>query len=186
MLTDADCRNARCPPEKARLRLSDSGNLYLQIEPNGSRRWFWKYTVGGKEKRISLGHYTEAGSSKVQMSLKAAREARDTARSVHRTGVDPAPIPAANMKRTVQGKLSGRPHLVPLAPRAVQIFREVHPMTGHGDCVFPSLLTGERRMSENTIRTALRRMGYSVATEWRRSGHPERSASRSQTPDMRQ
>ena len=79
MLTDADCRNARCPPEKARLRMSDSGNLYLQVEPNGSRRWFWKYTVAGKEKRISLGHYTEAGSSKVQTSLKAARQARDAA-----------------------------------------------------------------------------------------------------------
>lgn len=70
-------------------------------------------------------------------------------------------IPAAKMKRTVQGKLSGRPHFVPLAPRAVQILREVHPMTGHGEYVFPSLLTGERPMSENTIRTALRRMGYS-------------------------
>ena len=33
-------------------------------------------------------------------------------------------------------------------------------MTGHGEYVFPSLLTGERPMSENTIRTALRRMGY--------------------------
>jgi hypothetical protein len=67
---DANCRSAHCPPEKARLRLSDSGNLYLQVEPNGSRRWFWKYTAGGKEKRISLGHYTEAGSSKVQTSLR--------------------------------------------------------------------------------------------------------------------
>jgi integrase len=64
------------------------------------------------------------------------------------------------MKRTVQGKMSGRPHLVPLAPRAVQILREVHPLTGHGEYVFPSLLTGERPMTENTIRTALRRMGY--------------------------
>jgi len=27
--------------------------------------------------------------------------------------------------------------------------------------VFPSLLTGERPMSDNTVRTALRRMGYS-------------------------
>ena len=30
----------------------------------------------------------------------------------------------------------------------------------HGRYVFPSLLTGERCMSENTLRTALRRMGY--------------------------
>jgi len=43
-----------------------------------------------------------------------------------------------------------------------EILREVHPMTGHGEYVFPGLLTGERERptSENTIRTALRRMGY--------------------------
>jgi hypothetical protein len=38
---------------------------------------------------------------------------------------------------------------------------ELRPLTGHGQYVFPSLLTGERGMSENTIRAALRRMGYS-------------------------
>lgn len=69
-------------------------------------------------------------------------------------------IPAAKMKRTKDGKLNGRPHLVPLAPQAVAVLRDLHPRTGHGRYVFPSLLTGERCMSENTIRTALRRMGY--------------------------
>jgi integrase len=64
------------------------------------------------------------------------------------------------MKRTVHGKVSGRPHVVPLAARAVAILRDLHPLTGHGRFVFPSLLTGERSMSENTLRTALRRMGY--------------------------
>ena len=64
------------------------------------------------------------------------------------------------MKRTKREKLNGRPHLVPLARRAVAILRELHPLSGHGRYVFPSLLTGERSMSENTLRTALRRMGY--------------------------
>lgn len=69
-------------------------------------------------------------------------------------------IPASNMKRTVHGKINGRPHLVPLPPRALQILKELTSLTGHGRYVFPSLLTGERPMSENTLRTALRRMGY--------------------------
>ncbi len=69
-------------------------------------------------------------------------------------------IPAAKMKRTKLGKLNGRPHLVPLAPQAVAVLRDLQPLTGHGQFVFPSLLTGERCMSENTVRTALRRMGY--------------------------
>lgn len=69
-------------------------------------------------------------------------------------------IPADKMKRTIYGKTNGRPHFVPLAPRAIQVLNDLKPLTGHGRYVFPSLLTGERAMSENTIRTALRRMGY--------------------------
>jgi integrase len=69
-------------------------------------------------------------------------------------------IPAAKMKRTTSEKINGRPHLVPLAPQALAILRELKPLTGHGRYVFPSLLTGERCMSENTVRNALRRMGY--------------------------
>jgi integrase len=52
-------------------------------------------------------------------------------------------------------------HIVPLSTQAVEILRSVHPLTGHGRYVFPSLRTGERPMSENTINAALRGMGYS-------------------------
>ena len=332
MLTDADCRNATCPPELRRRRLADGGGLYLEVAPAGSRRWFWKFYPDGKESRLALGGYPE-------VTLKAARAARDDARKTRQGGVNPvqkrkadvlsqgtnaaatfertarefhaekaggwsvahsaqwlrcmendlfpwlgslplatvtAPvllsplkkvqargalrlahdlrefagqvfryaaatgqctsnpaadlrgalkpyveknmaailepaqagallraidayagqpktraalmlsallfqrpgniramewaeidadaamwtIPAAKMKRTVHGKVNGRPHLVPLAPQALELLAELRPLTGHGRYVFPSLLTGERCMSENTIRTALRRMGY--------------------------
>ena len=89
-LTDITCRNAGCPADKLRVRLADGGGLYLEVTPNGSRRWFWRYRFGGKEKRLALGHYTEAGSMKVSVSLKDAREARDDARKLLRTGIDPA------------------------------------------------------------------------------------------------
>lgn len=333
MLTDADCRNAACPPEAKRRRLTDSAGLYLEVSPAGSKRWFWKFYPDGKESRLALGSYPE-------MSLKAARLARDEARRLRESGVNPvqarkaerlsvsasnattfeavarefhttkaaawsesyadkwlrccekdlfpwlgslplsginAPllldairrterrgaldaahtlrnyagqvfrfgiqtgrcernpaadlagalkplqpkhmaavldpltagrllrdidgyagqpltraalalsallfqrpgniramewaevdttaavwtIPAAKMKRKAHGKVNGRPHLVPLAPQAVAILEELRPLSGHGQYVFPSLLTGERCMSENTIRAALRRMGYS-------------------------
>ena len=52
-------------------------------------------------------------------------------------------------------------HIVPLSSQAVQILRELEPITGHGRYIFPSLRTGERPMSENTINAALRGMGYS-------------------------
>ena len=53
MLTDAHCRNATCPPEKKRERLSDAGGLYLEVSPKGSKRWFWKYHFAGLEKRLA-------------------------------------------------------------------------------------------------------------------------------------
>jgi len=69
-------------------------------------------------------------------------------------------IPSLSMKRTKMHKLNGRPHFVPLATQAVTVLKEILPLTGHGKYVFPSLLTGERPMSENTVNTALRRLGY--------------------------
>lgn len=69
-------------------------------------------------------------------------------------------IPAEAMKRTKEGKLNGRPHLVPLATQAVAALREIHPLTGHGRYVFQSLRTGNKPMSENTVNAALRGMGY--------------------------
>ena len=70
-------------------------------------------------------------------------------------------VPAEVMKRRKADKANGVPHLVPLAPQAVATLDDLKPLTGHGRYVFPSLLTGERCMSENTVRGALRRMGYS-------------------------
>lgn len=63
-------------------------------------------------------------------------------------------IPGSKMKMKVD-------HIVPLSTQAVEILRSVHPISGHGRFVFPSLRTGERPMSDNTINAALRGLGYS-------------------------
>lgn len=73
-------------------------------------------------------------------------------------------VPAALMKRRKAEKLNGPSHLVPLAPQAVAIFRELHALTGDGRYCFPSLLSEGRPMSENTVNTALRRMGFDRET----------------------
>ncbi|MBI2066816.1 MAG: integrase arm-type DNA-binding domain-containing protein [Deltaproteobacteria bacterium] len=54
-----------------------------------------------------------------------------------------------------------RPHVVPLARQAVEILRELHPLTGVGQYLFPSARSNLRPMSNNAILAALRRMGYS-------------------------
>ena len=83
MLTDIQCKTASCPFDKRHARFTDAGGLYLQVDKNGSKRWFWKYRTGGVEKRIALGGYPE-------VSLKDARLARDEARALKSTGQDPA------------------------------------------------------------------------------------------------
>jgi integrase len=84
-------------------------------------------------------------------------------------------IPSQDMKRRKNQKLNGRPHLVPLASQALAYLKELKPITGHGRYVFPSLLTGERPMSDNTVNVALRRMGY---TKDEMSAHGFRATAR--------
>lgn len=70
-------------------------------------------------------------------------------------------LPSALMKRRKAEKAGGAPHLVPLAPQALQVLADLRTLTGQGRYLFPALHTSLRPMSENTINTALRRMGYS-------------------------
>ncbi len=85
MLTDAKCRNAVCPSDKKQARFADSGGMYLQISPAGSKRWFLKYRVGGKEKQLALGSYPT-------VSLTAARKAREAAKLQRSEGIDPVQV----------------------------------------------------------------------------------------------
>jgi integrase len=82
MLTDAQCRNATCPPDKKQARFADSGGMYLQVSPAGSKRWFLKYRLDGKEKQLAMGSYPD-------VSLTAARKARDAAKLKKAEGTDP-------------------------------------------------------------------------------------------------
>jgi hypothetical protein len=81
-LTDAACRNAKCPEGRAFRRVSDAGGLYLEVTRSASKLWRWKYRYLGKEKRLALGVYPAVG-------LVAARKARDEARMLLAAGTDP-------------------------------------------------------------------------------------------------
>ena len=89
-LTEAECKNITCPADKPKIKLGDDGGLYLEVTPNGSKRWFWRYRHDGKVRDLSLGQYCKPGSKAVLMTLKAARAARDEARKGKAGGVDPA------------------------------------------------------------------------------------------------
>ena len=69
-------------------------------------------------------------------------------------------VPGLVMKRRKEDKEDGPPHLVPLAPQALAVLRALRPLTGRGRFIFPALTSRLRPLSENTVRSALRRLGY--------------------------
>lgn len=69
-------------PRTKNYRLYDEKGLYVEVTPAGGKLWRLKYRFGKKEKRLALGAYPAVG-------LKAAREARDSARSLLANQVDP-------------------------------------------------------------------------------------------------
>lgn len=62
-------------------------------------------------------------------------------------------MPAERMKMR-------RPHRVPLPERALAVLKDLKGLTGHTDFLLTLLVSVKRVMSENTLNTAMRRMGY--------------------------
>jgi integrase len=80
MLTDLEVRRAK-GAEKP-VKLFDSGGLFLLVSPSGHRSWRLKYRFAKREKLLTFGGYP-------QLSLSAARDARDQAKMALGAGRDP-------------------------------------------------------------------------------------------------
>ena len=63
-------------------RYYDRQGLYLELSKAGGKHWRWKYRFGLREKRLSFGSWPE-------VSLQDAREMRDNACAILRSGIDP-------------------------------------------------------------------------------------------------
>ena len=79
-LNDAKLRNLK--PKAKTYKVSDSGGLYIEVTPTGSRLWRLKYRFEGREKRLSFGPYPA-------VLLADAREARDKAKAMLAKEIDP-------------------------------------------------------------------------------------------------
>ena len=80
-LSDSTIRNAK-PSEKT-LKLKDTNGLYIEIKPNGSKLWRYRYRIGGKENVYAIGKYPNIG-------LADARTEREHARKLVKQGIHPA------------------------------------------------------------------------------------------------
>ena len=81
MLNDTRVRNAKAADRP--VKLSDSGGLYLLIQPHGSKLWRLAYRFGGKQKTLAIGVYPT-------ITLKHAREKRDEAKRLLADNIDPS------------------------------------------------------------------------------------------------
>jgi len=94
MLNDTRVRNARRANRP--IKLSDSGGLYLLIQPNGSRLWRLAYRFGGKQKTLAIGVYPT-------VTLKHAREKRDEAKRLLVDNIDPSTQRRMEKLKTASG-----------------------------------------------------------------------------------
>lgn len=58
------------------------------------------------------------------------------------------------------GKRTQEPHLVPLSNQSIEILKEIQPLTGDDKYVFPGARDRNRPMSDNAVRSAMRRLGW--------------------------
>lgn len=108
-LTDRHLRNIK-PTDKEQL-LGDGGGLWVRVLPQdkgGAINFYYRFRLAGRERRYNCGTYP-------QTSLAEAREQRNRAMALVRTGIDPvekevsdrtqamADQAAAKMEKTVDG-----------------------------------------------------------------------------------
>jgi integrase len=80
-LTDTAVRNTKAR-DKA-FKLSDSGGLFLLVQPNGTKLWRLAYRFAGKQKSQAFGIYPK-------VSLAEARAQREIAKKSLDDGIDPS------------------------------------------------------------------------------------------------
>lgn len=91
-LTDVKIRQAKAGSKP--IKLTDSNGLYVEVKPNGSKLWRYRYRIDGKENVFAIGEYPE-------VSLQTARTERDNARILVKKGQHPAQARRIERAQTV-------------------------------------------------------------------------------------
>ncbi len=100
-LNDTKIRSLK--PSAKPFKVSDSHGLYLLVNPGGSRLWYLKYRINGKEPRLGSGGYPD-------VSLSGARQQRDGIRKLLAQNINPAGNVSPKGPPSRQKKPSGPLH----------------------------------------------------------------------------
>lgn len=78
MLTDSQCRSAKCKDKP--YKLTDTNGLYLEVKPNGVKAWRYRFklTKAGETKgsAFAIGDYASAPAGETADEAKARRAGR--------------------------------------------------------------------------------------------------------------
>jgi integrase len=80
MLTDKAIQALK--PRERLYRVADSGGLCIEVTPNGTKLWRYRYRFGGRAKMMALGRWNE-------ITLQEARDRHKDARKLLANGSDP-------------------------------------------------------------------------------------------------
>lgn len=97
-LNNSKIRNLK--PSLKPFKVSDSRGLYLLVNPCGSRLWYLKYRINGKEFRLGLGAYPD-------VSLSGERQQRDGIRKLLTQNINPVKQRAAERRACTSQKVRG-------------------------------------------------------------------------------
>lgn len=70
-LTDTACKNAKCPQDKARLRLADSGGLYLPPASLGPRNAGGFFVPAGRRLAVRPASFLSAAAQRMNATSSA-------------------------------------------------------------------------------------------------------------------
>ena len=82
------------PRDKKYLEADEKG-LYLEVKPNGTKRWVFRFRLHEKRCDLALGIYPDVG-------LAEARRARDEARKHVASGIDPRDVKRARKESALE------------------------------------------------------------------------------------
>jgi integrase len=98
-LNNIIAQNAK--PKQKPYRISDGKGLWLEIKPNGSKFWRYRYEMAGKENVFAIGEFSNP-KSPGHVSIEAARRAREQARELVKKGLHPAHQRQAEVRAQIQ------------------------------------------------------------------------------------
>src|ERR1700722_19832094 len=90
-LSDLKIKNLK--PKRALYRIADGNGLCIEVTPNGSKLWRYRYRFGGRASMLALGSYPDVPLAGRKGShgiwVKGAREKRDDVRAILGQGINP-------------------------------------------------------------------------------------------------